>query len=278
MAIVKVAEMRPECIKSGRLTLAEMREKAEALTELYNDGVQSGDLNPCMEYPSTDANGNATVSTLYIRAVIDSVIGEYTAMSRKQCFDELKQTEDPMLEAVTRLTFPTIRLTEKKIGEGELETRVASITDSEKYIDLLKLHKEVAGGIGYDKRWSPILEQINFLLTARKAKELGIDPTVVNDSYAMSDIARQIDLGKNPVSNTNLLKTLQGAVTAMLGEGYKATSHDVNFLLSVYSRKNRAALTVSCANHKYMRQYVAEICHRIVTGKSYNVEFKKVRQ
>ena len=89
---------------------------------------------------------------------------------------------------------------------------------------------------------------MNFLLTAQKAVDLGIDPKAVNDSYAMSEIAREFDMGKNPTSKTNLLKTLQTVITAMLGEQYKATSHDVNFLMSVYSKKNRKALTVTCAN------------------------------
>ena len=87
----------------------------------------------------------------------------------------------------------------------------------------------------------------------------------------MSEIAREFDMGKNPVSKTNLLKTLQTVITAMLGEQYKATSHDVNFLMSVYSKKNRKALTVTCSNHRYFRNYLAEVCHRIVTGKSYEL-------
>ena len=70
---------------------------------------------------------------------------------------------------------------------------------------------------------------------------------------------------------------LTAIVQAMIGEEYKPVSHDVNFLLSVYSRKSRKALTVSCANHKYLRGYIAEICHRIVTGKSYEVDYKKVK-
>ena len=71
-----------------------------------------------------------------------------------------------------------------------------------------------------------------------------------------------------------MLRTLQTIVTSMLGEGYKATSHDVNYLLSVYTKKNRKALTVSCANHKNFTSYIAEICHRIVLGKHYDVEYK----
>ena len=97
---------------------------------------------------------------------------------------------------------------------------------------------------------------------------------LVRSKRAMSEIAREFDMGKNPVSKTNLLKTLQTVITAMLGEQYKATSHDVNFLMSVYSKKNRKALTVTCSNHRYFRNYLAEVCHRIVTGKSYELDYR----
>lgn len=133
------------------------------------------------------------------------------------------------------------------------------------------------GGIGADKNWVYQAEKLNFLFTVQRATDLGVPAErlkEINDSYAMSTIAKEFDMGKNPVSKTNILKTMQSLVTAMLGEGYKATSHDVNFILSVYARKNRKALTVSCANHKYFRNYMAEVCHRIVTGKTYDVEFK----
>ena len=93
----------------------------------------------------------------------------------------------------------------------------------------------------------------------------------------MSEIAKQIDMGKTPTSKTNILKTLQTIITAMLGDEVKATSHDVNYLMSVYSRKNRKALTVTCANHKYFRGYLAEICNHIVTGNPYDVDFKKAK-
>ena len=49
----------------------------------------------------------------------------------------------------------------------------------------------------------------------------------------------------------------------------------MNFMLSVYSKKNRKALTVSCANHKNFVQYLSEICHRIVTGETYALDYKK---
>lgn len=247
--------------KNNITNKAELREKVEALVKNYNDAIQSG------KYDVAVKNNEET----------EQAVNEYTAISRKECFDALKATDNPMLEAVKALTFPTIRVKDTKAGDEKIPVRV--VEDIERPIDLLKLHKYVGGdGIGTDKNWAYAAEKLNFLLTAQKAADLGITPKSVHDSYAMSDISRQIDMGKTPTSKTNILKTLQAVITAMIGEEYKATSHDVNFLMSIYSRKNRKALTVTCANHKYMRQYLAEICHRIVLGKSYELDYKKIRK
>lgn len=275
--IIKIADLSEACIKTGKLTKAELREKAEALTEVYNNEVQSGRFNPVMEYPASNGEKDA-IEVVSVRATIEQAINEYTSIAREECFNTLKATDDPMLAAVKQLTFPTIRIVDKKVGEDKEKIPVSSIEDSEKFIDLLKLHKAVDGGIGKDKKWAGYIEKLNFLMTAQKAVDLGIDPKAVHDSYAMSDIARQIDMGKTPTSKTNLLKTVQVIVTAMIGEEYKAVSHDVNFLMSIYSRKNRKALTVTCANHKYMRQYMMEICHRIVEGKSYALDYKQIKK
>ena len=262
----------------GITTKEGLREKAEALILEYNGAIQSGEFAPTIEVPKADSTGNPANGTenVLIREIIEQLVNEHTAIAREECFKALKATDDPMLEAVKQLTFGTIRIVDKKVGDDKQKIPVSSIEDAEKPIDLLKLHKYVGGdGIGKDKNWAYMVEKLNFLMTAQKAVDLGIDPKSVNDSYAMSAISRDIDLGKTPTSKTNILKTLQTIVTAMIGAEYKATSRDVNFLMSVYSRKSRAALTVVCANHKYMRQYLAEICHRIVLGKSYALDYKK---
>lgn len=265
----------------GITTKMGLREKAEELIKEYNAGIQEGNFAPTIEVPKADASGNPAQGTeiVLIRECVEQLVNEYTAIAREECFAALKSKDDPMLEAVKVLFFDTIRIVDKKVGDDKQKVPVSSIEDAQKPIDLLKLHKYVGGdGIGQNKNWAYMVEKLNFLMTAQKAIDLGIDPKEVHDSYAMSDISKQIDLGKTPTSKTNILKTLQAIVNAMVGEEYKATSHDVNFLMSVYSRKNRAALTVTCANHKYMRQYLAEICHRIVLGKSYAIDYKKAKK
>lgn len=245
---------------NARLSKAEMREKVESLVKDFNDKRQNGEYEDAMK----------------IEKECDELVNEYTALCRKECFDALAGTENPMIEAVKQLSYPTIRVKDTKQGEEKIPVRI--VEDIERAIDLLKLHKHVGGdGIGASKNWVNMVEKFNFLMTAQKAVDLGIDPKLVNDSYAMSEISKEIDMGKTPTSKTNILKTLNMVVAAMIGEEYKAKSHDVNYLLSVFSRKNRKALTVSCANHKYMRQYLAEVCHRIILDKSYEIDFKKIR-
>ena len=239
--------------------LAQLKSEVGEIVKTYNDAIQNGRFEE-----STKADTAMTEK-----------INEYTATVRDMCFEDCKATDDPMLAAVRTLSYVTIGVKDEQKGDDKVPVRV--IVDKERQIDLLKLDK-FCGGIGADPNWMHVAQKMNFLLTAQKAKDLGLDPAKVNDSYAMSEIARQFEMGKNPTSKTNLLKTLQMVVTAMVGDGYKATSHDVNFLLSVYSKKNRKALTVSCANHRNFRGYVMEVCHRIVTGKSYELEYKTKRE
>lgn len=240
-------------------TKVELRALLEESVKGYNEAVQNGKFDDAHKL-----NGE-----------IEQIVNEYTSIARNECFDELKAAENPMIEAIKRLTYPTIRVRDTKEGDEKIPVRI--VEDVEKPIDLLRLHKSVDGGIGEDKKWANMIEKFNFLMTVQKASDLGVNPKSINDSYAMSQIAKDIDLGKTPTSKTNILRTLQAIVTAMIGDGFKATSHDVNFLMSIYSRKNRKALTVTCANHKYMRQYMAEICHHIILGKSYEVDHKKAR-
>lgn len=240
--------------------LSELYTTADRLVKSYNDAMQEGRVD---ELPGIEHD-------------LDQAVGEYANVARQIVFDDCKATDDPMLEAVKRLSYTIIAVKDETVEGTDIPKR--TIVEKEKQIDLLKLHKH-CDGIGADHQWPYMIEKFNFLLTARKADELGIDPKNINDSYAMSEIARAFDLGKNPASKTKILDTLRNIVVAMLGEEYApaVNSHDVAFLLSIYSKKSRKALTVSCANHKFMRGYVMEICHRVVTGKTYDVEYKTAK-
>lgn len=236
-----------------------LRAESETLVLAYNEAVQGGNFTEAMK-----------VDTQLVEKV-----NEYTATARTICFEECKaSSENPaeiMMYAVKTLVFSTIACKDEKRGDEKIPVR--SIIEKEKPIDLSKLHK-FCGAIGADANWDHILQKMNLVFTLQKCQDLGVDPKSVNDSYSMSELARSVDMGKNPTSNTQILKTLQMVVSAMIGEEYKCTSHDVKFLKSIYSKKGKKALSVAVSNHRYLRQYMAEICHKIVLEKSYTVEFK----
>ena len=123
---------------------------------------------------------------------IKEAVNDYTCAARTIAFSEIKESPDAMLEAVKRLTYQTIGV--KDVRPEGSKVAVREVIDKGRPIDLIKL-ENFCGHIGAEADWYDQCQKLNFLLTAKKAKDLGIDPREVNDSYAMSEIAKQIDLG-----------------------------------------------------------------------------------
>lgn len=241
--------------------MAELLSNVKASVCEYNEAFQGGEIEKALK----------------LKASIADAVNEYTSKAREACFADLKESGNPMMGAIEQLTYSTITTKERKDKEDKAAIPVLEVIEKERPIDLMKLDK-YCGGIGADGNWIHLAQKFNFLLTAQKAKDLGIDPKAVNDSYTMSSIARDLDMGKTPTSKTGLLKSLQAVVSAMVGPEYKATSHDVAYMMSVYSKKGKQALAVSCANHKNFVGYMAAICHRIVKNETYIIEFKADKQ
>lgn len=206
---------------------------------------------------------------------LEQTVNYYTAVSKGKCYAEIKVSESPMKAAIERFFFPSIKVKEQK--DKDTGVVIRSIVDTEKPIDLGDLHKKL-GGIGADKKWIYATEKFNYHLTIRAAERVGA--TVNSDAFAMNDVSRQIELGKNPCSNTQMLKTLQGIVDMMLGEGYKATSHDVNYLVDCYANDNKKSKSsITLANHKTLRSYLKKVCYRILTnGNGYGVEQREIKE
>lgn len=245
----------------GNDKMKELYARATELTRQFNAKLQGNDLEGAMK----------------LDLDIKSTVGEYTKESRLVCFEWLKNQENPMLTAIKMLDYPTIRVHDTKVGE-DVKIPVREITESTKEIDLLDLHKYIGGdGIGADPSWMHYAQKMNQLMTAYACNQLGIDPTEVWDSYDMSQIARKIQMGETPTSNTQLLKVLTEVIQTMIGPDYRPVSKDVAYLKFVYGGKGKRALTLKCANHKAFRRILAEICHRIVCNKAYTVDFKKMK-
>lgn len=211
-----------------------------------------------------------------IEADLEETINYYTAVSKSNCYDAAKKSGNPMEYAVLHFFFPSIRV--KETVDKDTKVVLREIVDVEKPIDLVNMHSKISGGIGADSKWFGAIQKFNYHLTLRAADRVGAK--VNSDAMILNDIARAIELGKNPCSNTQMLKTLQGIVDMMLGEGYKVTSHDVNYLVDCYANDNRKSKTsITLANHKTLAGYLKKICHRILTNSTgYDVVQKEIKE
>ena len=154
--------------------LVQLRSEAEALVKDYNDAIQNGKYE--------DASKADTALT--------EKVNEYTATVRDMCFEDCKNTDNPMLTAVTTLMFVTIGVKDEQKGDDKVPVR--SIVDKERAIDLLKLHK-YCGKIGADENWAHIAQKMNFLLTAQKCTDLGIDPITQKWFYPIAKKSSNIE-------------------------------------------------------------------------------------
>lgn len=253
--------------------LAETETKIRSLVSEYNEKI--GDDKAAEAYR--------------LKPDIDKLLSDYAEDARVICFGDCRDSADPMLEAIKELTYEVVSVKEIKSKDGGVPR--LEVGSKNRNIDLRQLHKFINDGIGADKKWIYMIEQFNFRMTCRVAMEIGYTPErmkEISDSYAMSAVAKEIALAKSdkkgakapdPTSNGQILKTLQGIVDAMLGAGkFKATSKDVKYIEWIYGKKNnKQALTVSCANHKFLTQYIAEVCHHLVTGADYCADYKAAK-
>ena len=210
-----------------------------------------------------------------IEADLEQTVNYYTAVSKSNCYSEAKASGNPMEFAVLKFFFPTIKV--KETEDKETKAVFRSIEPATKPIDLVNMHQKL-GGIGADTKWFDALQKFNYYLTIRAAERVGAK--VKSDALIISDVAKSIDMGKNPCSNTQLLKTLQGIVTMMLGGDYKANSHDVNYLVDVYANDNKKSKTsITLANHRTLAGYLKKVCGRILTnGTGYDVVQREIKE
>jgi len=219
---------------------------------------------------------------------------DYAEIAQKLLFTELKAMPNPMLEAIKAHSFTVVR--HKDSAEAGTTMKTRERINQERQFDLYDFDLFCASKASKDAKWVRLAENVNMLICMRVASDLHIeDLESVGKSYFISKTAQQIKLSEegvdvaNPLSNTQLLAILQRVIDNVIyedklndagesiGNKYKAMSHDVNWLLYTYGRKDsKGKLTIKVADHKAFRKIVADILHRIVTGTSYKVAYKQM--
>lgn len=248
--------------------LTSLRKDIESLVAEYNVALKAGDMK----------------QTTATEALIKEAEKTYAGLSMNNFFEQVSDRNDynrTLTQAITALCYQV--LSHKMVKEDGVTTRMELIERS-KTVDLEKLCKFN----DFSTSWVYTLEKFNLLMTLRTAIELGLPKAAlraINDSFAMRKLSEQVELGKTPTSNTQICKQLQSVVDAILfmandkeTNTIKVNSHDVAYLLMCYTKRGRSALKVVCSKHSFVENLVTEILHRVITGKTYDVDYRMKKQ
>lgn len=212
-------------------------------------------------------------------AALKTSEAEYLEVKQHEVFCELKKAEKPVIAAVTRYSFPVLK--HKTVREDGIEVGI-ELTEKERQIDLVKFCKFCE----LDTSWAYKVEKFGQLLCLRAAKELNMSAAEIKQiasTYYMKELARKENLGETPTSNTQIVKALQKVVDTFMFEAgdnganvYKVNNHDVAYLLMCYTkRSNRKELTVQVSKTGFVHALLMDICHRIVTGGVYGLDYRQ---
>ena len=210
----------------------------------------------------------------------------YAEAAQVLTFMQLKDKENPMLEAIKMHSFEVLKHKDSAESGSTIKTR--EIQTVERQFDLREFDNFCGGKVSADKYWANFAEQMNQLIAIKVANDLKVDDLAsIGTSYFISKTKAEIKLSEegadvaNPISNTQMLKLLQKCLDKIIYEDndgknkYKATSQDVAWLIYTYGRKDsKGRLTLKLADHKQFRKVLADVLHRIVTNTNYKVAYK----
>lgn len=197
-----------------------------------------------------------------------------------EVFGELAQSENPIKAAVAMHSYLVV--SHRVMREEGSVVGFEIVEDKVRQIDLVKFCEFCK----FPTNWKYSVEKFNQLLALRTATELKMTKAQIKkicDSFYMSDLARQVEMGGTPDSNTAICKQLQQVFDAILfednGKGknvYKVNNHDVAYLLMCYTKRGKKVLSVAVAKNAYIHRLVLDVMHRVVTGKSYDLEYRMI--
>lgn len=204
---------------------------------------------------------------------------DYKIIARHIVYDDCGKAENAIVEAAKTLTYKYLSKKDTTIKKRKVRTLV----ERTEVIDLYDMD-EYLEGIGLDGIWTDMAQRLNYALTLRVAIDLGNKPDTpeykeILNKYRMTEAAKairlEIEQGKTPFSNTQLLKTLEKIFMAMVGDSYKPKQIDVAFLREALTKRKKDGCTIQCTNHREFYRILLEVCHRMITDKThYNVSAK----
>ena len=200
-------------------------------------------------------------------------------MSKKRTIaiveQEIKDLVTAYNDANMEENLSSMREINGKLDETEKEYAKLSMLTT--FDELVKTEKI---DIAPSNDWRYAIQKFNQLLCLRAAKELGVKSNPIKKSFYMNKIAKSIEMGETPTSNTAMLKQLQFIIDKMLytegehGNIYKASSKDVAYLNMLYTKKGKTILSIATAKHGFLNALVMDVLHKAVCKKDYSIECK----
>lgn len=240
----------------------------------------------------TKAILKSDLSALYkAEEALNKAEKEYERVLVTIIYDELLATTEPIVEAIKRYSYKTLRHRDKK-SEGESKKVIGlELVEKERQLDLLKFceYSKSAGGVELPTDWQYAAAKLNQLLCLRAAKTLKCTDAEIAEiakSYYLKEQARKLEMGETPTSDTQICKALQIVINGIIfkddgkgGNAYKCNNHDVAYLLGCYTKKGKKALSLAVAKDGFFRLVITEICLRIIENGRYTVEgYKTVKE
>lgn len=193
---------------------------------------------------------------------------EYRAIRESEVFAGLADTH----QAIELHHFTTIG--HKRVTD---EGRMTGVEKADRTVQIdLKRFCEVKG---FDLGWFYELQALNKRLTLRVANNIGVSAAEmkrIDDSYSMDKLASEIQLGKTPTSDTQVVKHMQRVLDMLSPNEGKVNGHDLGYVMACYTkRNNKAALRVQCSKHTLLMSLMGDVFFRIVTKGVYGVDYKR---
>ena len=193
---------------------------------------------------------------------------EFLSIRENEVYASLETAED----AIRLNRFSTI--SHKKTSENG---KMTGVEYAEKLVQV-DLHK-FCDRKGFPMEWYYEMQALNKRLTLKVARSVGMSTDElrkISDSYSMEKLAAEIDLGKTPDSNTQVVKHMQLVLDLLAPESGKVNNYDLAFLMSSYTkRSNRESLKVVCSKHSLLQSILTDVFYRVLTDKAYGVDYKR---
>jgi hypothetical protein len=249
-----------------------MEENKKTLAELKMDASNIlTDYNRAINNPKDGDNIGA------IQAKLQEAIKAYNDASKEITFTALKVMGTPMLAAVKKLNYDTIKTRVEKNNLTAAVTYVLS--DDEQQIKLTEFDRFCDSKASANPRWLSLLTEFCLKATYKTCLEMDEKMAIVKarleGTYIIAHTAKEILAGKTPLSKTQMTANLQKLVDAVVGENIlKVTSKDLTYVDTLMNRRGGCGIVVS-PRPSTMEVLLMDVLHNVLMHKSYVVQYQQ---